>query len=84
MNLSYVHKLLHAADQQRHGFLRVRGRHAHHAVRLMVSAGLVDATFSDGEQSFTIIKQVTDLGDAFLRAFKDLPTHADPRRARNG
>jgi hypothetical protein len=82
MNLSYVHKLLHAADQQRHGFLRVRGGHARHAVRLMVSAGLVDAMFSDGkEQSVTVIKQVTDLGNAFLRAFKDLPIHAHAHRA---
>jgi hypothetical protein len=72
MNLSYVHKLLIATDQQRHGFLRVRGRHADCAVRLMVSAGLVDATFSDSnEQSFTVIKRVTDTGQAFLRAFKD-------------
>ena len=82
MNLYYVHQLLVATDQQRHGFLRVRGRHADHAVRLMVSAGLVDATFSNGnKESFTIIKRVTDLGQAFLRAFNGYQFEPIPHRA---
>jgi len=74
MNLAYVHKLLVAADQQRHGFLKVRGRHAKHEVRLMAAAGLVDATLSDGkDKSFTAINHLTDSGHAFLRVFKDSP-----------
>jgi hypothetical protein len=77
VNLSYVHKLLVAADQQRHGFLRIRGRQADHEVRLMADAGLVDATLSDGkDESFTAIKRLTDLGRTFLRTFKDLPIPA--------
>ncbi len=72
MNLSYVHKLLVAADQQPHGFLRVRGRQADQQVRLMVRAGLVDATLSNGnDESFTAINRLTDLGRTFLRTFKD-------------
>ena len=74
MDLSYAHKLLVATTQQRHGFLKIRGRQADHEVRLMVEAGLVDATFGDGKDgSFTAINRVTKLGHAFLRAFKDSP-----------
>lgn len=72
MNLSYVHKLLLAADQQRHGFLKIRGRQADREVRLMAEAGLVDATLSDDkDESFTAINRLTDLGRKFLRTFKD-------------
>lgn len=74
MNLAYVHRLLVAADQQRHGFLQIRGRKADHEVRLMAEAGLVDATLSNGKgKSFTVINRLTNLGHEFLRAFKDLP-----------
>ena len=73
MNLSYVHKLLVAADQQRHGFLRIRDRQADRQVRLMAGAGLVDATLSNGkDESFTAIDRLTDLG----RTFKDTPISA--------
>ena len=83
MNLAYVHKLLVAADQQPHEYLKVLGWLAGREVRLMAEAGLVEATFSDGkEQSFTAIKRVTDLGHAFLRAFKDSPIPTGPRPAR--
>jgi hypothetical protein len=72
MNLPYAHKLLVAANQQRHGFLRIRRRQADRQVRLMAEAGLDDATLSDGKtKSFTAINRLTDLGRAFLRAFKD-------------
>jgi hypothetical protein len=75
MNLTYAHKILLAADQQRHGFLRIRGRQANHEVRLMAEAGLVDATLSDGKnESFTIINRLTDFGRKFLRTFKDPST----------
>lgn len=83
MNLSYAHKLLVAADQQRHGFLQIRGRRADHEVRLMAEAGLVDATLGDGKkESFTAINRLTDLGYKFLRTFKDsaMPTGSRPAR----
>jgi hypothetical protein len=77
MNLSYVHKLLVAADQQRHGFLRILDRQADRQVRLMAGAGLVDATLSNGkDESFTAINRLTDLGRTFLRTFKDTPISA--------
>jgi len=74
MNLAYAHKLLVAADEQPHGFLQIRGRQAAQEVRLMVAAGLVEATLSpDREMPLTAINRVTDLGHAFLRDFKDSP-----------
>jgi hypothetical protein len=83
MNLSYAHKLLVAANQQRHGFLQIRGRQADREVQLMAEAGLVDATLNDGkDESFTAINRLTDLGHKFLRAFKDSPIPTGPRRAR--
>jgi hypothetical protein len=88
MNLSYVHKLLVAADQQRHGFLRIRDRQADQQVRLMAGAGLVDATLSNGkDESFTAINRLTDLGRTFLRTFKDRPIPAPallPPRTQTG
>jgi len=81
MNLSYVHKLLVAADQQPHGFLRIRDRQADQQVRLMAKAGLVDATLSDGkDESFTAINRLTDSGRTFLRTFKDRPIPATALR----
>ena len=83
MNLSYAHKLLVAADQQRHGFLQIRGRQADHEVRLMAEAGLVDATFGDGkDKPFTAINRLTDLGYRFLRTFKDSANPMGSRPAR--
>jgi hypothetical protein len=74
MNLAYAHKLLVAADEQRHGFIKLRGEEADREVRLMAAAGLIDATFNDGgEGSFTSINRLTAHGESFLRAFKDKP-----------
>ncbi len=74
MNLPYAHKLLVAADEQRHGFIKLRGSLADNEVRLMAAAGLIDATFNDGgEGSYTSINRLTDNGKTFLRAFKDKP-----------
>ena len=74
MNLPYAHKLLTAADEQRHGFIKLRGFQADREVRLMAAAGLVDATFNDGQEgSFTSINRLTARGENFLRAFKDDP-----------
>ena len=74
MNLPYAHKLLTAADEQRHGFIKLRGFQADREVRLMAAAGLVDATFNDGQEgSFTSINRLTASGENFLRAFKDDP-----------
>jgi hypothetical protein len=70
MNLSLVHELLVAADQQPHGFLQIRGPQADREVRLMAAAGLVEATLSDSKgQLFTSINRLTDSGHSFLRAF---------------
>jgi hypothetical protein len=82
MNLPYVYKLLAAADQQRHGFVKLRGMQADHEVRLMAQAGLVEATFdNDKDASFTSINSVTATGQTFLRTFKD---HTIPRAATLG
>ncbi len=83
MNLPYAFKLLLAANQQPHGFLKIRGRHADREVRLMAEAGLVDATLSDGkDESFTAINHLTDLGHTFLRAFNNFPLPIAARPAR--
>lgn len=72
MNLSYTYQLLTAADQQRHGFIKLRGQKADHEVRLMAEAGLVEASFDDGrEGSFTSINCLTKAGHTFLRVFKN-------------
>jgi hypothetical protein len=74
MNVTYAHKLLMAANEQRHGFIKLRGVEADREVRLMAAAGLVEATFNDGrEGSFTSINRLTAHGESFLRAFKDKP-----------
>ena len=74
MNLSYTFQLLTAADEQRHGFIKLRGLQAKHEVRLMAEAGLVEATLDDGKEgSFTSINRVTKMGQVFLRAFKNRP-----------
>jgi hypothetical protein len=79
MNLPYTYELLAAANEQRHGFVKLRGLQADHEVRLMAQAGLVDATFDDGKEgSFTTINRVLLAGETFLRAFKD---HAIPSEA---
>jgi hypothetical protein len=83
MNLAYVHRLLIAADQQPDAYLQVLGWRADCEVRLMAEAGLVEATLNDGgNESFTSINHLTDLGRTFLRAFKDLPIPTGPRPAR--
>jgi hypothetical protein len=72
MNLPYIYELLVAANGRRPGFLKLQGLQADHEVRLMAQAGLVDATFDDGNQgSFTSINSVTAAGQTFLRTFKD-------------
>ena len=77
MNLFLLHKLLIAADQHRHGILEIQDRHLDREVRLMASAGLVDATLGDNNnKSFTIINRLTDLGRAFLRTFEHAPVPA--------
>ena len=74
MNLHYAYEVMVAADEQRHGFMKLRGTQADHEVRLMAQAELVEATFDDGKEgSFTSINRVTATGQAFLRAFKSLP-----------
>ena len=71
MNLPYTYALLSAANLQRHGFIKLRGPEADRQVRLMAEAGLVDATFNDGQPgSFTSINRIRKAGEAFLRAFQ--------------
>lgn len=66
MNLPYVHKLLVAADQQRHGFLRIGDRQTDRQVRLMAGAGLVDATLSNGkDESFTATRTASGWESTF-------------------
>jgi hypothetical protein len=82
MNLPYAFELLAAADEQRHGFIKLRGIQANYEVRLMSEAGLVEATFDDGQEgSFTAINRVTPTGKTFLRAFQN---HAIPAEAALG
>jgi hypothetical protein len=72
MNLRFTYQLLTAADEQRHGFIKLRGIQADHEVRLMAQAGLVEATLDDGKEgSFTSINRVTETGQTFLRTFKN-------------
>jgi hypothetical protein len=74
MNLPYVYELLAAADEQRHGFIKLRGIQADHEVRLMAQAGLVEATLDDGKEgSFTSINRLSAVGQTFLRTFKGHP-----------
>jgi hypothetical protein len=78
MNLPYTYQLLAAADQQRHGFIKLRGAQADYEVRLMAEARLVEATFGDGKEwSFTSINRVTETGQTFLRAFDHHPIPAE-------
>jgi hypothetical protein len=72
MNLHLARKLLLAADEQPHGFLRVRGRDVAHEVQLLAQAGLIEVSCANGhDSSIAVIKEVTDAGHTFLRAFKD-------------
>ena len=74
MNLPLVHNLLHAANNQPYGFLKVRGTNLAREVEMMAAAGLVEATGTvHGIETFAVIKRVTDSGHSFLRAFKDQP-----------
>jgi hypothetical protein len=87
MNLAYVRKLLIAADEQPHGFLQIRGRRADREIRLMAEAGLVDATLSNGKgEPVTAINRVTELGQTFLRKFKDapIPSRKAPKKGMAG
>ena len=66
-----MYELMDSAHEHRH---ELPGSHADHQVRLMASAGLVEATLDDGKEgSFTSINRVTAAGQTFLRAFKNIP-----------
>jgi hypothetical protein len=72
MNLNLVHKILRAANDQPYGFLKVNGRDLAREIELMAAAGLVEASPTVyGLETYAVIKRVTDLGQSFLRAFKD-------------
>ena len=72
MNLSYTLELLLASETKPAGFMKVKGD-ADRQVRLMVHAGLVEAVLdNDGEPgSFTAITRITEIGEAFLRTFRE-------------
>ena len=78
MNLRLVHRLLHAANEQPYGFLKVRGAHLVREVEMMAAAGLIETSQTvHGLETFAVIKRVTAAGHSFLRAFKEqtqLPT----------
>jgi DNA-binding PadR family transcriptional regulator len=77
VNLSLVHTLLTAANEQPYGFLRVRGADLIREVELMAAAGLVEASRAeDGDEPIAVINRVTDSGEAFLRAFQNQPPAA--------
>lgn len=72
MNLHLARKLLLAADAQPHGFLKVRGRDVAHEAQLLAEAGLIELSCADDQDSsIVVIKEVTDAGHSFLRAFND-------------
>jgi hypothetical protein len=72
MNLNLVHKILRAANDQPYGFLKVNGRDLAREIELMAAAGLVEASPTvHGLETYAVIKRVTDLGQSFLRAFKE-------------
>jgi len=74
VNLSLVHTLLTATNEQPYGFLRVRGADLVHEVELMADAGLVQASRAeDGDGPVAVINRVTEEGEAFLRAFRNHP-----------
>lgn len=78
MNLPYAYELLAAAEEQPHGFIKLRGLQAEHEVRLMAQAGLVEASFADGKKGpFTSINRVTEMGRTFLRTFKNQPAPSE-------
>ncbi|MEP6810174.1 MAG: hypothetical protein ABI992_08010 [Chthoniobacterales bacterium] len=81
MNLPYTFELLSATNQQRYGFIKLRGRMADREVRQMAEAGLVQATFNDGKPgSFTSINRILDRGYAFLQTFSGRGTAVADRR----
>ena len=67
MHVLYRCGLISAANEQRHGFIKLRGVRADHEVRLMVAAGLVSATFAnDVHGAFTSIDRVRPAGQTYL------------------
>lgn len=80
MQIPYACGLLTAANEQRHGFIKLRGAHADHEIRLMAAAGLVRATFARDEHgTFTSINRVLDAGQTFLRNSRKPSDPAPPQ-----
>lgn len=75
MNLILAQQLLAAANEQPHGFLRVRGWEFAHEVRLLADAGLAEACAVDelSPSPSAVIKSITNAGQAFLRALNRAP-----------
>lgn len=74
MNLSYAHELIAAADQQRHGSLKLCDTGGDQGVEFKAEAGLVEATLSEGNDgSFTSIDGVTSWGQQFIHMFEEAP-----------
>jgi hypothetical protein len=83
MNLNLVHRLLKAANEKPHGFLRVRGSQLAREVEMMAAAGLVESAGTvHGLDTYAVINRLTDSGQSFLRAFGEQPPL--PGRPRNG
>ena len=86
VNLQLVHKLLAAVEEQRHGFLKVRGAELVREVKLMAGAGLVVVSVGENAgEAVVVINRITDSGQTFLRAFKKqpFPKMADHASAEN-
>ena len=81
MNLNLVHRILTATTAQPYGFLKVSGAHLAREVEMMAAAGLVTCTETvNGLETYTVIKEVTDSGRRFLRAFGNQPPLPGDRR----
>jgi hypothetical protein len=81
MNLTLVHKLLQAANDQPYGFLKVNGPALVREVELMAAAGLIESSETvGGLETYAVIKRITDSGYSFLRAFHNEPPISRERR----
>ena len=71
MRLVRIQKTLLAAERHKHRSLCVRRQQNEADVRELVSAGLLEATFSNGSPgSVTAIRGLTEVGQRFLRTFR--------------
>lgn len=89
MNLPYAYDVLAAADEQRPGFIKLRGLQADHEVRLMAAAGLVEAIFDDGKEGpfISALQGVAPLSCPYQKSKRPVPAvrkgHANVKTRNN-